>query len=73
MVASRYVIDKILKRWGNPRGLRDEFEKFSKRYPNDTELQRIYKEFQNYLRINTNKSERIKIKLSRLEENRRIR
>ena len=71
MVASHYVIEKILEKWTDLRDLKNEFEKFSKRYPDDIEFQRIYNEFKDYLRINTERLERIRSELEVLEKNRK--
>ncbi|MBN2014832.1 MAG: hypothetical protein JW778_06595 [Candidatus Altiarchaeota archaeon] len=71
MQASHYVLEKILAKWGDLNELRDEFEKFSKRYPDDPELQRVYKDFQHYLKLNSEHFGDIKEKLRLLEENRR--
>lgn len=71
MVASHYVLEKILAKWGDLEALRDEFEKFSKRYPEDVELQKIHEDFQAYLRLNSDQLRDIKEKLRLLEDSRR--
>jgi len=71
MVASHYVIEKILGKWTDLRDLKDEFEKFSKRYPDDIEFQKIYNEFKDYLKINTERLDEIKSELEELEKTRR--
>lgn len=71
MVASHYVLEKILSEWGDLHKLRAEFEKFSKRYPEDAELQKIYRDFQDYLKLNSEQLEDIKEKLRLLEDSRR--
>ncbi|HIE34422.1 MAG TPA: hypothetical protein EYP86_04725 [Candidatus Altiarchaeales archaeon] len=71
MPVSHYVIEKILSRWNNLRMLKREFEKFARRYPDDDEFQEVYKEFNKYLRINSERLERIKEELKILEEKRK--
>ena len=44
-IANHYVIKDILKVWDKSEELKNEFAKFSKRYPDDTEFQEIYTEF----------------------------
>lgn len=45
MLASHYVIEDILKKWDNLDELKEEFAKFSQRYSQDEEFQKIYQEF----------------------------
>ena len=71
MPASHYVIEKILSKWNNLRLLKREFEKFARRYPDDDEFQEVYMAFNEYLRINSERLEKIKEELRSLEEKRR--
>lgn len=50
MIADHFVIKEILDVWTNKNELKEKFEKFSKRYPEDDELQVIYKEFKKALK-----------------------
>jgi len=71
MYASHYVIEEILKKWGNLDELKREFSKFSRRYPQDEELQKIYREFKRYLKKKED-WEKIKEKLESLKNIRRM-
>jgi|GEM_PF-2154998 len=65
MIASHYVIEKILRDWENLELVKEQFEKFAKRYPEDSELQEIYEEFQEYLKESTERMENIKVMVYR--------
>ena len=65
MRASHYVIEEILRNWGNPEEVKEVFEKFAKRYSEDRELQEIYNEFQEHLKLSTEKMENIRTMIHR--------
>lgn len=73
MIASHYVVKDIERTFesGNLDKTGEIFDKFSKRYHKDLELQKIYAEFQEYL-INKDKEKLEHIK-SRLHELQSIR
>ena len=65
MLANHFVIEDILKKWGNMQELEKEFEKFSKRYSEDKELQALYKKFKKCQKDKTRLTE-IKKELEKL-------
>ncbi len=65
MLATHFVIENILKKWENTQELEREFGKFSERYPEDKELQALYKKFKKCLKDKTRLDE-IKKELEKL-------
>ena len=71
MIASHYVIEKILRDWGNIEAVKEQFEKFARRYPEDREFQEVYREFREYLRESTERLENIKAMVYREKDMKR--
>jgi hypothetical protein len=72
MLASYHVIEEILKNWKDLEETKKTFEKFSERYPNDDELQKIFSEFQIYLKKKPGSLGKIKQKLQELGNTRKL-
>lgn len=51
VLASHHIIDEILKKWSNVDEVKKEFEKFSKRYPKDTEFQKIFEDYRKCIEL----------------------
>ena len=71
MLASYYVINDILDKWGKVDEVEKELEKFSLRYPQDQELLEIYQEFKEGVEKKGD-LDKIKGKLENLERVRKI-
>ena len=69
---SYHVIEKILKEWEDLHAVKEDLDKFSTRYPDDVEFQKLYTKFKEYLTTETDKLEKIKSELKRLERIRKI-
>ena len=77
MIASHYIIEEILNSWDEKDKLKENLEKFSKRYPEDKELHEIYKEFMELSKKEEKDKDKenlkkIKVKLEKLKERRAI-
>lgn len=67
MRACHYIIENILENWGDIELVKEQFEKFAERYPEDREFQDIYNEFLDYLELSKQKLEKIRMEVHNLE------
>lgn len=67
MRACHYIIENILENWGDIELVKEQFEKFAERYPEDREFQSIYNEFLDYLELSKQKLEKIRREVHNLE------
>lgn len=69
--ASHHIIAEILKNWSNVDATGKEFEKFSARYPNDMEFQKIFGDYKNCIESKGD-LDALKSRLKELENIRKI-